>query len=108
MNSTKYLHFISFTCDYHESTWYTLYTTGKPKFDKKMALASLKHGKHQGKSNGKERHPQIVHLAKKYNIKDVFSIKRYEVNDSNLQDLIKDLNSKYGQERETFIKYSRS
>lgn len=102
----NYLHLISFNCRFHEKTFYTLYTTQSPKFNKKSAIHSLKQGAVWGK-NGKERQEKIVELAKKYQINDAFSIRVFKVSNEELNSKIKELNGKYGLERENYIKYSK-
>jgi len=103
----KYLHLISFRCKYHESTFYTLYATKSPILNKKSAIRSLKQGSFWGKSGGKERQPEIVELAKKYEINDAFSIRVFKVSGDKLSEKIKELNKKYYAERDNYIKYSR-
>ena len=106
MEKQKYLHLISFNCKFHEKTFYTLYVTSSPVFNKKSAIHSLKQGSVWGKSKGKERQPEIVSLAKKYEINDAFSIKVWKSDGDNINNLIKELNNKYLLQRENYIKYN--
>lgn len=101
----KYLHLISFTCKFHNNTFYTLYVTNSPKWDKKKCLNSLRQGAVWGKSGGKERTEEIVQLAKKYIINDAFSIKCQKVESNNLRESILEFNKKYYSERKNFIIY---
>jgi hypothetical protein len=101
----KYVHLISFSCKFHNETFYTLYTTTSPQWDKKKCLNSLRQGAVWGKSGGKERTPQIVELAKKYVIEDCFSIKSSKVDSDSLRPTISAFNKKYNAERDNFIIY---
>lgn len=106
--TNTYIHLLSFNCKYHESTFYTLYTTNTPSFNKRLALASLRQGAVFGKYGHKERHPKIVELAKKYHICDVFSIKAHKIDkDVNPSEMVNKLNKKYSEEKANYIFYSR-
>ena len=102
--STKFVHLISFSMLFHNETFYTLYVTASPKWDKKKCLNSLRQGSVWGK-NGKEKTPEIVTLAKKYIINDCFSIKCEKVDSDNLRPTITTFNKKYNAARDNFIIY---
>ena len=103
--STKFVHLISFTCKFHNETFYTLYVTNSSTWSKKNCLSSLRQGAVWGKSAGKERTTQIVELAKKYIIDDCFSIKSVKVDSDSLRPTISAFNKKYNAERDNFIIY---
>lgn len=103
--TTKFVHLISFTCKFHNETFYTLYVTNSPTWSKKNCLSSLRQGAVFGKSGGKERTPEIVTLAKKYIIDDCFSIKCEKVDSDNLRPTISAFNKKYNAAKDNFIIY---